>query len=418
MGHQNNSLFLQVKATPTPPSIIGVQNWEFVCFTILYSITFILSLFGNSIMIISIIRNKTKNMRGATNYFIANLAFSDLLIAIFVIPYRYNEFIFKRWQLGRLLCALLPTIEKSLFTVSILQILAIAYARHRIVVFPFKKALTKRRAAIIIFLVWIVAISGAIPVTVKMHYDNIFTTKRALYCAPWWSFAYQRIYYRVLFFLNAVPMFITFGIYGHVYYVMRRRTRRNNSINSHNPATAASHRSILKMLLVMLLLSSLCWIPYGSMIFVLSLVILRHPKLTLILSFLKWLAVFNCCHNPFVCWIFSQNYRQEMIYVITCDKRISVFDRRRPDRFTTSASTQSKSIMLSSQRSKSGSFKLSRRTLSFFGSFRRQSNQQNKSNNDANGNQQQIPSRQVQKPLQNLTNCLSSPLMQSKEAMV
>lgn len=413
MSHQNITLAPQIKNTPAPPSIIGVEYWEFICFTILYSVTFILSLVGNSVMIISIIRNKTTAMRGATNSFIANLAFSDLLIAIFVIPYRYNEFVFKRWQLGRLLCALMPSIEKALFTVSILQILAIAYARHRIVVFPFKKALTKRRAAICIAMVWLIAISGAIPVAVKIPYDFIFTTRGRLYCAPWWTFAYQRIYYRVLFFLNAVPMLITFGIYGHVFYVMRRRTKRNNSISSHNPATAASHRSILKMLLVMLLLSSMCWIPYGVMLFILSVILLRHQKLALILAFLKWVAVFNCCHNPFVCWIFSQNYRQEMIHVITCDHRIPLF-KPKNRHFLSSTSVQSKTIMLSSQRSKS-SFKFSLRSLSFRGSSRRHPHHHHKSDHNKSPVREQPPVP-AQKP--NITTCLRSPLTQSKEAMV
>ena len=103
-----------------------------------------------------------------------------------------------------------------------------------------------------------------------------------------------------------------------------------------------------------------------------------------------------------------------MISVITCDHRISLFNGGTSRNFLSSTSVQSKTFMLTSQRSKS-SFKFSLRTLSFRGSSRRQHHQHYKGEPNASPDHQQ-PSTPVHK--QNIANGLTSPFIQSKEAMV
>jgi len=49
-----------------------------------YSAVFLCALFGNLMVIMVVIRNKS--MHNATNYFIVNLAVADILVAIFCVP--------------------------------------------------------------------------------------------------------------------------------------------------------------------------------------------------------------------------------------------------------------------------------------------------------------------------------------------
>ena len=78
--------------------------------TIAYCVIFIISVVGNSF--IGIIVYKTKTMRKPINYLIVNMAMSDLLFPIFLIPKTVVEIHDDDWpirgHLGEVLCKLAP----------------------------------------------------------------------------------------------------------------------------------------------------------------------------------------------------------------------------------------------------------------------------------------------------------------------
>ena len=55
-----------------------------IIFSIAYGLVFIFAVVGNFLVIAVIF--KTPAMRNVTNYFILNLAFADILVAVFVLP--------------------------------------------------------------------------------------------------------------------------------------------------------------------------------------------------------------------------------------------------------------------------------------------------------------------------------------------
>ncbi|XP_068680667.1 uncharacterized protein [Montipora foliosa] len=62
-----------------------------------YSIVFIVSLFGNSVIIATVMRNR--RMQTTVNYLIANMAASDLFISVFAVPMKISEIVKcpRRW---------------------------------------------------------------------------------------------------------------------------------------------------------------------------------------------------------------------------------------------------------------------------------------------------------------------------------
>ena len=56
-----------------------------------YSIVLIVSLFGNSVIIATVIRNR--RMQTTVNYLIANMAASDLFISVFAVPMKISEIV-------------------------------------------------------------------------------------------------------------------------------------------------------------------------------------------------------------------------------------------------------------------------------------------------------------------------------------
>ena len=103
------------------------------------------SLLGNSLVILIIF--KIRGMRSTINYFILNMAASDVLFTVFVIPRVISELHSAphRWfvggVLGSFLCKFDFFIQDVSTAVSILSLVAIAVDRFYGVVFPMKAGL-------------------------------------------------------------------------------------------------------------------------------------------------------------------------------------------------------------------------------------------------------------------------------------
>ncbi|CAH0694319.1 unnamed protein product [Spodoptera exigua] len=85
-----------------------------VAFCILYTIIFVLGVFGNVLVCYVVFRNRA--MQTVTNLFITNLALSDILLCIFAVPLTPMYTFLGRWVFGRLLCHLMPYAQAICYT--------------------------------------------------------------------------------------------------------------------------------------------------------------------------------------------------------------------------------------------------------------------------------------------------------------
>ena len=95
-----------------------------------YVVITLLSLLGNVLVIWTVWRNK--NMRTVTNYYIVNLAVSDFLVALFVMPLKVLEYTAPcRWHVFNSdgLCSFLHYILPVFVFVSVLTLVAISIER-------------------------------------------------------------------------------------------------------------------------------------------------------------------------------------------------------------------------------------------------------------------------------------------------
>ncbi|KTG37261.1 hypothetical protein cypCar_00046045 [Cyprinus carpio] len=69
---------------------------------ILYSLVFLLSVFGNLLIIVVLIVNK--RMRTVTNSFLLSLAISDLMMAIFCMPFNLIPSLLEDFIFGSVMC--------------------------------------------------------------------------------------------------------------------------------------------------------------------------------------------------------------------------------------------------------------------------------------------------------------------------
>lgn len=102
-------------------------------------------------------------MHTVTNFFIGNLAFSDVIIGCFSIPFQFQAAVLQRWDLPEFMCPFCPFIQVLSVNVSIFTLTAIAIDRHKAIVNPLRAKLTKNGYKIVIGIIWIISFSLALP---------------------------------------------------------------------------------------------------------------------------------------------------------------------------------------------------------------------------------------------------------------
>ena len=135
--------------------------------TVTYCLFIIVSLAANSLIVMIVY--KTPNLRKPINYFIANMASSDLLFPIFRVPWRMfylhtKDSFLVGGQLGQALCKLVPFFGSVSFVVSIQNLILIAVDRFGAVVFPLRSPLIRSKLCpFFILATWIVAVPISSP---------------------------------------------------------------------------------------------------------------------------------------------------------------------------------------------------------------------------------------------------------------
>ena len=143
---------------------------------IAYCLIVLISLAGNTV--IGVIVYKTKTMRKPINFLIVNMAMSDLLIPIFLIPldiqWLYTSSFLIGGPLGQGLCKLVTFLPGVSVAVSIQSLVLIAVDRFGAVVFPLRSPLiSSKLCRFFILATWIIALA--------VQFPYLFTFKLAEY---------------------------------------------------------------------------------------------------------------------------------------------------------------------------------------------------------------------------------------------
>ena len=141
-------------------SCLNFSAWK-IGGTVSYCLIIIVSLVANSLIVIIVC--ETPNLKKPINYFIPNMASSDLLYPIFSIPFKLplmhaNSFLIVA-QLGQALCKLLLFFGSVSFAISIQNLILIAVDRFGAVMFPLRSPLIRSKLCLFFILAtWMFAI--------------------------------------------------------------------------------------------------------------------------------------------------------------------------------------------------------------------------------------------------------------------
>lgn len=103
------------------------ENGFYYARLVCYVIIFIIGVIGNILVCLVVCRQR--KMKNVTNYFIVNLAVSDLAVLLICIPFDFGEIVTHYWPYGAVMCKLIYPLQTLATTASVGTLVAISLNR-------------------------------------------------------------------------------------------------------------------------------------------------------------------------------------------------------------------------------------------------------------------------------------------------
>ena len=289
-----------------------------------YCVLLLLAVVGNSLLIVII--KKNKRMETVTNYLIANVAVSDILIAVLAVPRKITEILLgpQRWLidglLGSVLCKSLSFFQDISTAVSILSLVVIAIDRYRAIVFPLRTKRIKpaKLCKIIIPLIWITSMGLH---AVYFYFFRIAIINAKTYCKRSWAPRFhdrqsQETYYLiVLVSLIVIPTFVITTLYSAIILNLKR----SKSARHKGPSSRLTLRrlredtKVVRIIIAILITFLVCIIPINVFAFMLYFVWAPGKVpcgLENVLFVVHFSLYSNASVNPIIYFILNDKYRK------------------------------------------------------------------------------------------------------------
>ncbi|XP_053109900.1 cholecystokinin receptor type A [Hemicordylus capensis] len=342
---------------------------------LLYSVIFLLSVLGNTLVIIVLIRNK--RMRTVTNIFLLSLAFSDLMLCFFCMPFTLIPNLLHDFIFGSAVCKITSYFMGISVSVSTFNLVAISLERYSAICKPLQSRVwqTKSHALKVITTTWCLSFTIMMPYPI---YSQLvpFTTRynsTANMCrANWPNKVTQQSWYifqlLILFLIPGIVMMTAYGLIslelyrGIQFYVSQRKSSRerkasttsgkyedsdgcylqkskkkkknmplqqhsaNSSTRLERPRSSCSTASlmakklVIRMLIVIVILFFICWTPIFS---VNTWRAFDTKSANLLLSgtpisFIHLLSYTSACVNPIIYCFMNKRFRLGFLATFTC----------------------------------------------------------------------------------------------------
>ena len=317
--------------SPDEGCILADSNAEKVLMVLAYFTILLVSLVGNALVIL--VFNKNKQLRRSINYYVLNMAVSDLLTPLTIMPVNIVEIISDSTAfmvdtplvLGNILCKLCYFLPDVSFMVSIQSLLLISIDRFIAVVFPLQiKLISSKVRFICISCTWIVAIT--------VHAPYFYTFKliphgNSYNCLQRWGGSHDKIHSRyvtavfITFYL--LPIFVLAVLYCTIAWTLKWRHRQRKRMStSHRSGSYQENTHIIRLSVAILTAYVVCIGPHFVFIFItIFLWHWQNPPTCALQTVIPFFSLFMAhswsAINPCICFTFSKNYRNGLKGIIT-----------------------------------------------------------------------------------------------------
>ncbi|CAK9816225.1 RYamide receptor [Anthophora quadrimaculata] len=290
-----------------------------VILSMLYGTISVLAVVGNGLVMWIIATSR--RMQNVTNYFIANLAFADIIIGLFAIPFQFQAALLQRWNLPYFMCAFCPFVRALSVNVSIFTLTAIAIDRHRAILKPLSAKPSKLTAKVIIAGIWILAVGLATPMAIALRVIMVPESRSDSpdHYKPFCihvnlSDTSMLIYTGLLVFLQYLtPLSIISCVYVRMALKLWGNKAPGNAEDSRDVNLMKNKMRVIKMFIIVVALFAICWLPLQTynVFQYFNPEINEYKYIHYIWFFCDSLAMSNSCCNPFIYGIYNEKFKRE-----------------------------------------------------------------------------------------------------------
>uniref|UniRef100_A0A3B3ZA68 G-protein coupled receptors family 1 profile domain-containing protein n=1 Tax=Periophthalmus magnuspinnatus TaxID=409849 RepID=A0A3B3ZA68_9GOBI len=285
-------------------------GWQVALWAIAYSLIILVSVTGNVTVIWIILAHR--RMRTVTNYFIVNLAFSDVFIATFNTFINFVYALYNGWYFGLGYCRFQNFFPITAMFSSIYSMTAIAVDRCMAIIHPLKPRLSSTSTKGLIALIWIIAVLLAFP---QCYYSVTHFYYPRTVCMVDWpdsyggtsQLSYQYTVIVLIYLLPLLVMLVTYSLVGCTLW--GAHIPGEASDHYHNQIT--SKRKVVKMMIVVVTTFAFCWLPY-HVYFILGTFnseIYKKWYIQQVYLAIFWLAMSSTMYNPIIYCCLNQRFR-------------------------------------------------------------------------------------------------------------
>ncbi|XP_002739545.1 neuropeptide FF receptor 2-like [Saccoglossus kowalevskii] len=297
----------------TPPAV-----------TVAFGVVFMLLIIIGNVWVIIAVFRQPKLRNSATNLFIVSLSVSDLMIAIFFIPYHVGHFAYKLPISSSVLCKLLGYLHWAAQCGTTFSLVCIGADRYRAIVQPMKPKLSVEHAAFGCIVVWVCSLGYS---SFKLFVNDVITDVQTLgdhnstvYEVTFMCYVVDEdtdFWFRLtdLLFMYVMPLILLTILYSIMVVTLWFSKSPTN-------ASSRNKKKAVKMLCLVVLQFALTWLPNHTLQFYFTWSE-TFPRSEFIWSIVPAnLAIFiflcNSWINPFLYAYFNESFRKEFKKLFPC----------------------------------------------------------------------------------------------------
>ena len=224
---------------------------------IFYFCLFIAGSLGN-LLVIAVVKAKRK--KTINDYFILNLAVSDLTFLWLSLPF-YTYELFQSFYKSVFYCKLIWPMMSVTLSVSVLTLTSMAVERCRGIINPFQPRIKLKATLVWILLIWVGAFVTMAPLMIVTQPDAVLCLEE------WPNTYYRQTYTAVLFALQyAIPLIVIAIAYLRIAFrLITSKLPMRTSVNARGQVVRQKSRSenvqIIRTLAVIVILFMACMLP-------------------------------------------------------------------------------------------------------------------------------------------------------------
>ncbi|XP_058958725.2 growth hormone secretagogue receptor type 1-like [Pocillopora verrucosa] len=302
---------------------------------IAYSLILVVSFVGNVLVLLIFYKNRQLR-RSPINFFVFNMAFSDLFNPFTIMPITVVQIISgsdswkvsNPWLLGNILCKLCYFLPDVSLIVSIQTLLLISFDRLLAVVFPFKASLISPKVRLTaISCTWLIASALHAP---YFYTFQLFSDQNEAYCKQLWepTIADHLETHKkfvtatyIIFFL--VPFCLLVFVYGIIAWTLSNNNkRRQRELSCIQRQRDQKLRKTIRMSAAIIIAFFICTTPLFVYMFTMIFIWNWTDDLQAC-SFHTWIPFFSffmvhawSAVNPCICLICINVYRSSLVRIL------------------------------------------------------------------------------------------------------